>query len=373
MAKILILASWFPEPQNPHKGIFILRQAQALALNHEVALVYARKTQGKERAGLLQEEFGKLKIYTQVYAGSVSSKNFLKHLALAQNAAEAELGKADRTLVEVLHPAGLLAWKNSLLKRRPYYISEHLDLFLREDMGLDKSTTFGMKIRKLVHARAKRTSISSTALKNSFAKRGIPRLFIIPNVVDIPDKAPSSWSSPEKKRLIHISSLRDHQKNIRGILQGLALLKEKRQDWYFEFLGDGPEREHHEALIQELQLSDFVSFKGYVSEEDKIAALQSSQAHIMLSHYEGFSVATAEAIAYGCPVIVSDCGGPGDFVVPENGYLIEKDPSILAATVDQHLDRYHEFDRQAMYEYIKERYSHQAVLEAYEEFLGLGD
>ena len=91
----------------------------------------------------------------------------------------------------------------------------------------------------------------------------------------------------------------------------------------------------------------------------------------MLSHYEGFSVATAEAIAYGCPVIVSECGGPGDFVVPENGYLIEKDPAILATTIDQHLDRYLEFDRQAMYDYIKERYSHQAVLKAYEGFLGL--
>lgn len=347
------------------------RQAEALALHNQVFLAYTRAVQGSEKPGLLWQESGNLIACTALKpkGGLLSS---LQGFHLSKKALLQKAGNFDCILVEVVHPAGIYAYLQKLLFGPSYFISEHLDLFLREDLGLDQSRPFGRWLRQKIHAKAAGTSISSQALLHAFSKRNIPRLSVIPNVIDLPESTPDDW--PDKvssKRFIHISSLRDHQKNIRGILNGLALLKQIRHDWEFHFLGSGPDFDSLREEATRLNLGDKVKFLGYVSEAQKAEALRTAIAHVMLSHYEGFSVSTAEAIAYGCPVIVSDCGGPGDFVRPENGYLIPKDPQILANTLSAHLDNYRSFNRQAMYHFIEERYAAPAVAKAYANFLKL--
>lgn len=371
MKRILILASWYPEPQHPSKGIFVKRQAEALALHHQVYLAYTRTIQGSEKPGLVWQESGNLNecIALRPKGGLLST---LKGFHQSKKALLKKAGNFDRQLVEVVHPAGIYAWLQNLVGGQAYYISEHLDLFLREDLGMDQSRPFGRWLRQKIHAKAAGSSISSQALLQSFSKRGIPRLSVIPNVIDLPESIPSDWpESVSPKRFIHISSLRDHQKNIKGVLKGLEILNQIRQDWEFHFLGSGPDIDSLKEEASRLNLGDKVKFLGYVSEAQKAEALRTAIAHVMLSHYEGFSVSTAEAIAYGCPVVVSDCGGPGDFVRPENGYLIPKEPQILAETLSQHLDDFRSFNRAAMYHFIKARYSAPAVADTYADFLEL--
>ncbi len=369
MKHILILASWFPEPNHPTKGIFVRRQAEAIALHHKVSLAYVRKSNLNEEEKVEWEHSGNLSICT------VLSKGFgTLNTLWAYRQAERELlkrnGPFDRRLVEVVHPAGIYAWLGKLFLGKSFYISEHLDLFLREDLGLDQSRPFGRWLRGRIHRAAKGTTISSQALKVAFGKRGIPRLQILPNVIEVPDSEPDNWANPSgPKKFIHISSLRDHQKNIRGILAALKILQGAREDWEFHFLGSGTDIYQLKAESEAQGLGKQVTFLGFVSESEKVEALKTAIAHVMLSHYEGFSVSTAEAIAHGCPVIVSDCGGPGDFVRPNNGYLIDKDPEKLAQTLENHLDTYRDFDRQAMYHYIKDRYAPEAIAQAYDSFL----
>lgn len=347
------------------------RQAEALALKHKVSVAYVRKAELHEKEKLEWENKGNLNICIAVRRNTGIVQTLKAYYLVVRELKRRE-GDFDRRLVEVVHPAGIFAWLSKLFQGRDYYISEHLDLFLREDMGLDQSTPFGRWLRAKIHAKAQGTSISSQALKKSFSKRGIPRLHIIPNVVEIPKNEPQEWPPIEgPKKMIHLSSLRDHQKNIRGILHALKLLAEIRTDWEFDFLGSGPEIDQLRKESEDLGLKPHVRFLGYVSEEEKTKALQSAIAHVMLSHYEGFSVSTAEAVAFGCPVIVSDCGGPGDFVQKDNGYLIPKDPQILAETLNEHLDSFKNFNRKQMYEFIRARYSPEAVAAQYDQFLNL--
>lgn len=372
MKRILILASWYPEPNHPTKGIFVKRQAQAIAQNHEVFLAYVRAAEKGENEKIEWENQPHFQSCTVVIRGAgLLTKIRAYHIATKELRRHINFENFDRTLVQVVHPAGIYAWIRKLFYGEAYSISEHLDLFLREDLGLDKSSFIGFWLRRLIHRQALGTTISSKALEQAFKKRGIPKLRILPNVVDLPSKKPGPWPEDQSKTFIHISSLRDHQKNIKGILDGLKLLKAQRQDWKFEFMGSGPDLEGLQEYSRSLGLSDLVSFRGYISEAEKVSALSMAIAHVMLSHYEGFSVSTAEAIAYGCPVVVSDCGGPGDFVNEANGYLIDKSPKLLAETLDRHLDHYARFDRVRMYEFIADNYSSKAIGKGYTDFLKL--
>jgi glycosyltransferase involved in cell wall biosynthesis len=45
--------------------------------------------------------------------------------------------------------------------------------------------------------------------------------------------------------------------------------------------------------------------------------------YILTSNFETFSIATAEAILHGLPVVTTKCGGPEEFVNETNGVFIE--------------------------------------------------
>lgn len=53
-------------------------------------------------------------------------------------------------------------------------------------------------------------------------------------------------------------------------------------------------------------LGEIIVFTGYVAEEDLPAYYSSAECFILPSLYEGFGFPPLEAMAYGCPVIVSN-------------------------------------------------------------------
>jgi glycosyltransferase involved in cell wall biosynthesis len=56
----------------------------------------------------------------------------------------------------------------------------------------------------------------------------------------------------------------------------------------------------------------------------------------MLSDKEGISNALLEAMSFGVPVLTTDAGGAGEFVVDgDNGFLVERDASAVAKRLTQ--------------------------------------
>lgn len=78
-------------------------------------------------------------------------------------------------------------------------------------------------------------------------------------------------------------------------------------------IGDGPERGQAEALVRSLQITDRVTFRGWLpSQEEVIAAMQSAKVFVMNSSSEGGPRVALEAMALGMPVIATRVG-----VMPE--------------------------------------------------------
>jgi len=110
-------------------------------------------------------------------------------------------------------------------------------------------------------------------------------------------------------------------------LRALPAVLSQFQDVALVVIGDGPERRNLEELSKALGVSDHVRFVGRVSEHEMVKWLQTVDIYISTSLSDaGLSASTAEAMACGLPVIVTDNAdnrrwvmeGAGGFLVPNS-------------------------------------------------------
>lgn len=79
-------------------------------------------------------------------------------------------------------------------------------------------------------------------------------------------------------------------------------------------LGEGPERGRLEATARELGVAERVAMPGFVG--DIGGVLAQAKCLVISSRRETFGLSCVEGLAYGLPVIVTDCGGPAEILGP---------------------------------------------------------
>jgi glycosyltransferase involved in cell wall biosynthesis len=94
-----------------------------------------------------------------------------------------------------------------------------------------------------------------------------------------------------------------------------------------------------ERLARTLGLSDRVLFTGSVSDDDKWALYEKAELFLLPSYSENFGIVVAEAMAMGCPVLVTPEVGIAQLVESAGaGVVTSNDPANLAAVVRALLD-----------------------------------
>ncbi|MCP4549073.1 MAG: N-acetyl-alpha-D-glucosaminyl L-malate synthase BshA [bacterium] len=162
------------------------------------------------------------------------------------------------------------------------------------------------------------------------------RIRIIPNFVNTETFKPGY--DPELRRrfarddeliMLHASNFRPVKCAIK-VVDIFARVQE-RFPTRLLLAGDGPELCKVEHRIKELGLTDRVSVLG--AWDDMSELLPLADLYLQPSLHESFGLAGLEATSAGVPVLITDNGGPGEFVRNgENGYLLNSDD--LDAWVD---------------------------------------
>lgn len=113
-------------------------------------------------------------------------------------------------------------------------------------------------------------------------------------------RAPGPFNALLVGRLVEV-------KNHERLLRALPAVLRKHPSFRLRLAGEGPLRARMEQLIAELGLQQNVELLGFRT--DILALLQAADVFLLPSLSEGCSLALAEAMAAGTPVIGSDVGG----------------------------------------------------------------
>lgn len=143
----------------------------------------------------------------------------------------------------------------------------------------------------------------------------------------------------------------------------------KTHDVNLVILGDGPEKPKLERLIRDLALTRHVHLLGFV--DNPWVFMARAKLLAVSSQIEGFSNVIVEAMAVGCPVLSTRCGGPEDIIQNgENGVLVEANSVALAAGMEAMLSDASRCSRLAQSARVScERYEPQRIASNFEQML----
>lgn len=138
----------------------------------------------------------------------------------------------------------------------------------------------------------------------------------------------------DPKRILFVGRL-EPMKGIDTLLQAFARLDPQ---YHLRIVGDGSEREKLKAMAQELQISDRVTFAGFVPVPTIYDEFVQATIFCGLSRSEALGNVFLEAQAAGCAVVASNVGGIPEIVLDQQtGLLVPPDNPRAAAEAIQSL------------------------------------
>jgi 1,2-diacylglycerol 3-alpha-glucosyltransferase len=123
------------------------------------------------------------------------------------------------------------------------------------------------------------------------------------------------------------------EKSVDTLIEAVPHIIEVHPKTHIMIVGGGHLRPKLEALVKKLGVQKYVTFLGFVSDEDKLFAYNASDIFVLPSFAELEGMVVLEAMACGKPIIISDAEmSASRHFVDENGFLFKTaNPKDLAA------------------------------------------
>ena len=162
---------------------------------------------------------------------------------------------------------------------------------------------------------------------------------IIPNGVDlVPFQKPATPQdrlqfniSSEKILLMYVGRL-GPEKNLNFLLRAFGGTAQAYKNIHLILVGDGPERENLTALVNQMGLSERVTFTGFVPYPNIPGYLHMADAFVTASVTEVHPLSIIEAMAAGLPVLGITSPGVGDTITDGvNGFLSDHEIASFTA------------------------------------------
>ncbi len=146
------------------------------------------------------------------------------------------------------------------------------------------------------------------------------------------------WFKPYEPPVLLAAGRLTAQKGFDVLLRAFSLVRKDREVRLL-ILGEGEDRANLEAMVKEMDLGQFVSLPGYVT--NPYPYMSQSAAFVLSSRWEGLPTVLVEALALGMRVVSTDCpSGPREILKGGKfGRLVPvDDPVGLADGINACLD-----------------------------------
>ena len=371
--RILIIPSWFPSDGSRIVGSFVLDQAIALSSAVDVAALVPDVHSPRPGRGSLRASTRLVEHMSGVAVFRQTSINILPRTRMGKSHGgrrAARLGYEWIThawaVPDVIHahtvyPAGHLAVALGRQHDVPVVLTEHSGPFA---MHLEHRWK-----REIVESVLKNVNLTlavSPSLKKEIIDfYGEARIEVVGNVIcdrffDLAESRPDLGG--ELFTFACVAGL-EARKGVDVLVRAAADLKRRlTHPFRVVILGDGPERRRLEGLSRDLGTEDVIAFVGARNREVVRDTFHRSHSFVLPSLAESFSVATAEAMSCGLPVVATKCGGPEWFVGPDTGILVDVgSPEALADGMAEVVTTYGRFDRKRIRQSVTDRFGEDAL------------
>ncbi len=354
MRRLLSIATLYPNAHRPRFGTFVARQMEALAARGDWDVTVINPLGMPPIAGGRYKPLARAAVSGTEHGVAVHRPRFTLIPAISAPFNPGMIARAALPLAQRLHaekpfdlidaqffyPDGPAAARIAAALALPLSIKAR---------GADISLWGGKPYARRQMQRAARQAggllAVSHALAAEMAARGLPREKITVHYTGL-DRALFRLLGRDQSR----ASLREAfgvapaegapllatvgalipRKGQRLVLQALARLPTA----HLVLVGDGPDRAALEALARDAALGGRVHFLGSLDHTALHAVLSAADAMVLPSASEGLANAWVEALACGCPLVISDAGGARELVTrPEAGRIVAREPEAIADAV----------------------------------------
>lgn len=231
--------------------------------------------------------------------------------------------RSDKAIVFMMHGVVLNQIRNKSPKVMAYQIFVKFLFSLRSRLYV----TSGNVHFQVFDDRTKRLM-----LRNNVEQKNV---YIIPNGIDF--SRYFVGRNDERFKIIFIGRLNKLHKGVPFLIKVIQLvLKKHLQDLEFCIVGSGPEAK---KIMKTFSKYDSVKYLGFISEEEKIKNLSTSNLMIITSNIEPFPIVAIEALASGLPIVSTRASGPQAMLstADDLGKVVGfKTDSFVTAVVDYH-------------------------------------
>jgi glycosyltransferase involved in cell wall biosynthesis len=143
----------------------------------------------------------------------------------------------------------------------------------------------------------------------------------------------------EGKRVIVTVARLVPLKNLRLLLDAVAIVRARLWDVHLLIVGDGPEANALKQHAATLDLADAVTYVGHVPHADTPPFYRTGDLFALSSDFDNSPNVVLEAMASGLPVVTTDVGGVREFVTDGVGGAVvpPRNARALAEALEKYL------------------------------------
>lgn len=324
--KILSIAHWYPNKNNPFKGVFIKNHMEAICAFSETVLIdfciensssiYKKEVTRKTTENGLDvlHLHVKSKFYKFLYYSLIFQSYILKR-ELKKN--KIEVNTFDLIISHVIFPSGIIGYKLARKHKKPLVLIEHwtyFDTFFKKDIHRNKGKKALEYAQKII--------VVSELLKKVVSNHcSIDKIVTVPNIIsDRFGYLPKVSNQNKNINFLAISTWKS-PKNPFPYIKALEAISKTGKYPSFELtlIGNGPQLEQ----IKAMNLSFPVNYIGSIKNELIPVYFKNANFFLHGSDYETFSIVGVEALTTGTPVLYSPVGILPEIVHEKNGVICE--------------------------------------------------
>lgn len=362
----LHIASWYPENKNSTAGIFIKKQVELISHFKPSVTLSVHESNMSKIEDVELNEFAEVRVFfAKVHWRWLYQLRLVAAYFRGYFHIQKKYGTPDLLHLHVIFPAGVFVWLLLLFKSIPLIVTEHWTGYMPADGRYDKLPWPVKYITQSLLNKAKSIAVVSQHLKSLMQEKfSLPqyKLTITSNVLQFPaiqrEKLTPVRSTANGVTALYVGSIDDHHKNI-GLLINAThqLIQSTQPKFCLHLYGNGPQFEYYNSVCRASGLlNKNIFFHGSVANRLLPEIYQQHDFFVMPSRYETFSIATAEALIYGLPVVCTKCGGPEEFICQQLGVLTEHTVSSFMEGMEYTINHLPQFSTGTSSAYMTKRY-----------------